>query len=171
MYLKALTNAINKTIDNMNNDESTETILPYCIISKLNGGYIQQKILGKKQGIFGNDSTGEVIINDTSYINETYDIVKHDTYSLIEEFNFDPLKDYKLIIEFQDGFLEIGPLQDEDESDDKELDEDFIRKNNDFTLKPAVDMSYLKNEDFTDFMKGVAIEIYTNNQASEDDDE
>lgn len=171
MYLEALTNTINKTIDNINNDESTETILPYCIISKLNGGYIQQKILGKKQGIFGNDSTGEVIINDTSYINETYDIVKHNTYSLIEEFNFDPSKDYKLIIEFQDGFLEIGPLQNEDESNEQELDDDFIRKNNDFTLKPALDTEHLKNEDFTDFMKGVAIEIYTNNHASEDDDE
>lgn len=170
MYLETLTNAINKTIDNINNDESTETILPYCIISKLNGGYIQQKILGKKQGIFGNDSTGEVIINDTSYINEKYDIIKHNTYSLIEEFNFDPSKDYKLIIEFQDGFLEIGPMVDDD-SDDQELDEDFIRKNNDFTLKPALDTEYLKNEDFTDFMKGVAIEIYTNNHASEDDDE
>lgn len=170
MYLEALTNAINKTIDNINNDESTETILPYCIISKLNGGYIQQKILGKKQGIFGNDSTGKVIINDTSYINEKYDIIKHNTYSLIEEFNFDPSKDYKLIIEFQDGFLEIGPMVDDD-SDDQELDDDFIRKNNDFTLKPALDTEYLKNEDFTDFMKGVAIEIYTNNHASEDDNE
>ena len=170
MYLKTLTNAINKTIDDINNNESTETITPYCVISKLNGGYVQYKILGNKKGIFGRDSIGKVIINDTSYINEKYDIVKHDTYSLIDEFNFDPSIDYKLIIEFQDGFLEIGPLID-DNSDKQELDEDFIRKRDDVILKPALDMKHLENKNFTNFMKGIAIEVYTNNHTNDEDDE